>query len=159
MARQIAQPNAGQAIAAIPGGPATGPGGNEAVRRVMERAMLATIRLKIEDGQGMGFGTGTVIDRHDDESLVLTCGHLFRGWKNDGKITADLHDAEARPIGSASGQLIAFNLEHDVALVSIRSASSPLAMPVCWILCCGRVIVSFRWAAIRGGNPVCALPM
>lgn len=130
LARQMAQPSAGQALAAIPGAAATGPGGNEAVRRVMERALLATIRLKIEDGQGMGFGTGTVIDRHNDESLVLTCGHLFRGWKNDGKISADLHDVQGRPIGSAPGQLIAFNLDHDVALVSIRAANSPQPMPV-----------------------------
>src|SRR5439155_22645450 len=54
-----------------------------------QAARAATVRLKVEDATGYGFGTGTIIDTHDSEALVITCGHLFRESKGKGKITAD----------------------------------------------------------------------
>ena len=44
----------------------------------VQRAQAATVRLRVHDGRGYGAGTGTIIDVHGDEALVLTCGHLFR---------------------------------------------------------------------------------
>ncbi len=83
-----------------------------------QRAAWATVRLKIEDERGFGFGTGTIIDRHDEEALVMTCGHLFRQSQGKGKILVDLFAPGAQqPI---EGQLIAFDLDRDIALVSIR---------------------------------------
>lgn len=84
-----------------------------------QRAAWATVRLKVEDNSGFGFGTGTIIDRHDDEALVLTCGHIFRQSQGKGKITVDLFAPGAtQPI---EGQLIAWHAdERDIALVSIR---------------------------------------
>jgi thiol-disulfide isomerase/thioredoxin len=82
-------------------------------------ARAATVRLKVEDAAGYGFGTGTIIDMHDNEALVITCGHLFRESKGQGKITADLFSSGAAQ--SAEGQLISYDLDRDIALVSLRT--------------------------------------
>jgi len=84
----------------------------------MHRAMYASVRLKVEDASGFGYGTGTVIDRHEDEALVITCGHLFRESQGKGKITVDLFAPGAK--GPVEGQLISYDLDRDIALVSIR---------------------------------------
>ena len=34
--------------------------------------------LRVIDATGQSHGTGTIIDFHGDEALVLTCGHIFR---------------------------------------------------------------------------------
>jgi hypothetical protein len=84
----------------------------------MQRALYASVRLKVEDSTGFGYGTGTIIDRHDDEALVVTCGHIFRQSQGKGKISADLFAPGAT--SPVAGQLIAFDLDRDIALVSIR---------------------------------------
>lgn len=107
------------------------PAGAQAVAGVspQQRAAWATVRLKVEDGRGHGFGTGTIIDRHDDEALVLTCGHLFRNSKGQGKISVDLFAPGAtQPI---EGQLIAYEADgRDIALVSIRPGIKIDPVPV-----------------------------
>jgi len=82
-------------------------------------ARAASVRLKVEDATGYGFGTGTVIDVHDGEALVVTCGHLFRESKGKGKITADVFPTG--PAQTVDGQLITYDLDRDIALVSIRA--------------------------------------
>jgi thiol-disulfide isomerase/thioredoxin len=91
-----------------------------------QAARAATVRLKVEDATGFGFGTGTIIDVHDGEALVVTCGHLFRESKGQGKITADVFGGGAPQ--TVTGQMIAYNLDRDVALVSLRVGS--LVRPV-----------------------------
>jgi S1-C subfamily serine protease len=81
-------------------------------------AMQASVRLRVEDATGYGFGTGTIIDVHDDEALVVTCGHLFRESQGKGRILVDLFAQGAR--GPVEGQVIAYDLTRDIALVSIR---------------------------------------
>jgi thiol-disulfide isomerase/thioredoxin len=100
-------------------GPATSPA---------QRALAATVRLKIEDPQGHSYGTGTIIDVLKDEALVITCGHIFRESKGQGKISVDLHAPGAR--GPVPGQLISFDLTRDVALVSIRPGVEIAPAPV-----------------------------
>lgn len=93
-----------------------------------ERALLSTVRLKIEDAGGVSFGTGTIIDVLKDEALVVTCGHIFRDSKGQGKIAVDLHASLAsQPV---QGQLISFDLTRDIALVSIRPGVKVTAVPV-----------------------------
>lgn len=83
-----------------------------------QAAYRATVRLKVEDPKGFGYGTGTIIDRHGEEALVVTCGHIFRESQGKGTISVDLF-SEGQP-RTVPGQLIDYNLERDVALVSIR---------------------------------------
>ena len=95
----------------------------------IERARAATVRLRAYDGQGYGAGTGTIIDTHGDEALVLTCGHLFRETDGKGKIEVDLFvGGQTRTV---AGQVIDYEAEHrDIALVVIRPgfAVQPVAL-------------------------------
>jgi len=78
----------------------------------------ASVRLRVDDPKGHSFGTGTIIDRRGDEALVLTCGHLFRDSDGKGTIWVELLDGSgAKPL---QGQLISFDLNRDLGLVSIR---------------------------------------
>ena len=88
-----------------------------------QRALAATVRLRVEDAGGTSFGTGTVIDTHGSEALVLTCGHLFRDSRGAGEINVDLFvNGTTRTV---RGELIAYDAQHDdVGLVSIRPGIS-----------------------------------
>ncbi len=80
--------------------------------------LAASVRLRIEDPDGRSCGSGTIIDCRGNEALVLTCGHIFRDSKGEGRITVDLFGAgEPQPV---EGRRISYNLANDVALVAIR---------------------------------------
>lgn len=94
-----------------------------------QRAAWATVRLKVEDAQFTDFGTGTIIDLHGEEALVLTCGHLFRQSKGKAKITVDLFAPGATQ--SVVGELIRYDAdERDIALVSIRPGVAIEPVPI-----------------------------
>ncbi|MEQ1904180.1 MAG: trypsin-like peptidase domain-containing protein [Pirellulaceae bacterium] len=83
-------------------------------------AMRATVRLRVEDKNSYSFGTGTVIHSHDGESLVLTCGHLFRDSQGRGTVTADVNWADEKQV-TVPGEVLSYDADaHDVALVVIR---------------------------------------
>lgn len=85
----------------------------------VQRARAATVRLRVHDGRGFGVGTGTIIDRHGDEALVLTCGHLFRETKLQSRIEVDLF--VGGQVKTVSGQVIDYDAEdRDIALVVIK---------------------------------------
>lgn len=99
------------------------------VPAITRRALQATVRLKIVDPQGQSYGTGTIVDSHGEEALVLTCGHLFRASRGNGTIAVDLFTAEG--VRTVPGQLIAYDSDkRDLGLVSIRPGSAVVAMPV-----------------------------
>jgi thiol-disulfide isomerase/thioredoxin len=83
-----------------------------------QAAFEATVRLEVEDPTGKGYGTGTIIDAHEDEALVVTCGHLFRESQGKGRITIKLF-APGAP-GEVEGHVLAYDLHRDIALVSLR---------------------------------------
>ena len=90
-----------------------------------QQALNATVRLKVEDNEGTSFATGTVIHTHGNESLVVTCGHVFRESQGQGKITAE-YDLYNQP-KIASGRLIDYDAgAKDIAVVVIHT-QSPLA--------------------------------
>lgn len=85
----------------------------------VQRARAATVRLRVHDGRGFGVGTGTIIDRHGDEALVLTCGHLFRETKLQSRIDVDLFIGGQ--VKTVPGQVIDYDAEdRDIALVVIK---------------------------------------
>ena len=53
--------------------------------------LQATVRLRVENPNGHDWGTGTIIDARGGEVLILTCGHIFRDSKGQGKIEVDLY--------------------------------------------------------------------
>lgn len=86
----------------------------------IQRARAATVRLRVFDGQGYGAGTGTIVHTHGSEALVLTCGHLFRETKGEGKIEVDVYSQGE--VHTVPGQVIDYDAEHrDIGLVAIRT--------------------------------------
>ncbi len=100
-----------------PGSMSMASAGRTAMANPIERALQATVRLQIDDDCGSSYGTGTVIDVHDQESLILTCGHIFRASDGKGRITCDFFAGEGV---SAEGTLICYDIRRDVGLVSAR---------------------------------------
>ncbi len=86
---------------------------------IRQRALLATVRLCVRDATGQSHATGTIIDVHGDEALVLTCGHVFRASRGQGEILVELCMPGAT--GPVPGKLITYESEtRDIGLVSIR---------------------------------------
>ncbi|HTN76797.1 MAG TPA: trypsin-like peptidase domain-containing protein, partial [Pirellulaceae bacterium] len=110
------QPEMAAAPREVPAAPANFAAGSQVAPS--EAALAATVRLRVEDAGGHSFGTGTIIDCVKDEALVITCGHIFRESKGQGKIIVDLHAPGSKE--PVMGQLISFDLTRDIALVSIR---------------------------------------
>ena len=87
-------------------------------------ALQATVKLKVEDPKGISYATGTVIHSHQGESLVMTCGHVFREAGENGEITAE-YGFDKRQQKTAPGQLIFFDADaRDIALVAIRTSQA-----------------------------------
>jgi thiol-disulfide isomerase/thioredoxin len=88
------------------------------------RLIEATVKVAVQDPDGTSAGAGTMVDARSGEALILTCGHLFRTSAGKGTITVSLF--QAGPTGAelrttAPGKLIDYDLERDLALVSIRT--------------------------------------
>ena len=94
------------------------------------RAMAATVRIQVEDAEGISTATGTVIHSHAGESLVMTCGHVFREAQGRGVITADVNWLGDQP-RRVPGELINYDAGPlDVALVLIRPGFEIPAVPL-----------------------------
>lgn len=88
---------------------------------VERSALQSSVRLKIDDPEGTSYATGTVIHSRDNESLVLTCGHVFRDSNGKGAITAEYGFADD-DIKVATGELLFYDAdEKDIGLVAIRT--------------------------------------
>lgn len=128
-------------------GPADSP--NSSARAA---AMASTVRIKVEDQNGHSFGTGTVVDIHGQEALVLTCGHIFRDSDGKGRILIERFDSQtAEP---STGSLISFDIDRDVALLSMKLTrpikAAPLA-PLQYQANPGEAVFSI--GCNRGANP------
>lgn len=94
----------------------------------VRRAMDATVRLRVEDPDGVSLGTGTIVHVHNDEALVLTCGHIFRDSNGKGAVFCDLQSS-----GGAQripGRLVQFDLQRDIGLVSFRPGQTVHAVNI-----------------------------
>lgn len=93
-------------------------------------AMAATVRIQVEDAEGISTATGTVIHSHGGESLVMTCGHVFREAQGRGVITADVNWLTDQPT-RVPGELVNYDAGAlDVALVLIRPGCQLPAVPL-----------------------------
>ena len=90
------------------------------------RAFAATVKLQVEDPEGISYATGTVIHSHNNESLVMTCGHVFRDSEGQGIIRADYgFDQPSQKTGP--GELIFYDADaRDIALVVIKTEGREL---------------------------------
>ncbi|RMF41892.1 MAG: hypothetical protein D6753_08860 [Planctomycetota bacterium] len=88
--------------------------------QAIARAARATVRIRVEEANTVAHGTGTIIDTHEGEALVLTCGHLFRDMDPASQISVDLFAGTAQQV-RLPAQLIDFVADDaDVGLISFR---------------------------------------
>jgi thiol-disulfide isomerase/thioredoxin len=101
---------------------------------VHQAALEATVRLRVVDSTGVSHGTGTIVDVHGEEALVLTCGHIFRDSRGQGQILVELFVGGVPK--TVPGQLVAYEApvlqpaggaspepdkkRSDIGLVSVR---------------------------------------
>jgi thiol-disulfide isomerase/thioredoxin len=91
--------------------------------------MQTTVRIKIEDGSSTSFGSGTIIDQHGDEALVLTCGHLFRDLTSQAQLTVDV-PVEGRLV-TMPAAVVDFRCdEADIGLIVFRPGRSVAVAPL-----------------------------
>lgn len=118
-----------------------------------QRALQATVRLRVEDPRGTSYGTGTVIDTHGGDALVLTCGHIFRDSQGAGTIHVDLF--RQGKVQTVQGDLIAYDAQRDdIGLVSIRPGIDVVSVAVAPAsLRTGRGDKVFAVGCNRGAGP------
>ena len=98
--------------------------------QIERRALESTVRLKVEDPEGISYATGTVIHQHGEECLVITCGHVFRDAEGKGEITAEF-GFENGMVQTAPGQLIYYDAKaRDIGLVAIKTKRTFDSVPV-----------------------------
>ena len=92
-----------------------------------------SVRLRVDDSNGHSYGTGTIIDTRSGEALVITCGHLFRDSQGQGTVMVEVFAATpagVRAVGQYPGQVISYNLDRDLGLVSIRPDKAVRVAPI-----------------------------
>jgi len=94
------------------------------------------VRIKVHGNGVIGFGSGTIIASDPDESIILTCAHIFKieGQRPvhasrfplritidlfDGKLTS-LQTPQVHPIETLDGEAIDYDFARDVGLIRIR---------------------------------------
>lgn len=117
--------------------------------------LAATVRLRVVDAKGYDLGTGTIIDSRPGQTLILTCGHIFRQWAQGSQVYVALFDGEQTT--EIVGKLEAYELDDkkglDLGLVSI-STDHPL--PACRVAASGKgVLVGAPVSSVGcgGGEP------
>ena len=84
-----------------------------------ERAARASVRIRVEEPNGRSFGSGTIIHTHENEALIVTCGHLFR--ESQGKMPIFVDILSPQKEKTVPAQLLTFDAgERDLALLTIR---------------------------------------
>jgi S1-C subfamily serine protease len=95
--------------------------------------LAASVKIEIEDPDGVSTGTGTVIDAREGRALVLTCGHLFRASAGKGQVNVTLYWAGSQgavPRETVPGRVIDFDLQNDLGLLEIATDSPLQAVSV-----------------------------
>jgi S1-C subfamily serine protease len=87
--------------------------------RLDAELLAATVRLRIEDDNGRSCGTGTIIDARNGKALILTCGHVFRDSKGNGRIEVDLFGPAG--IERTAGSLLSYDEDRDLGLLLIET--------------------------------------
>lgn len=93
---------------------------------VMIDPMAATVRIRVDDQRAESVGTGTIIDTHGQEALVLTCGHLFRDSRGQAPVTVEVF--QNGQTLSLPARVIDFRADEvDMGLISFHA---PFPVPV-----------------------------
>ncbi|MFO0905468.1 MAG: trypsin-like peptidase domain-containing protein [Pirellulales bacterium] len=137
--------------AALPSAPRSA--GSETIQPAAEqRAMQATVRLRVTDDAGTSVATGTIVDVHDGQALIVTCAHVFRASRGKGQIQVDLFVPGAG--APLVGELIDFDFYRDVAVVSIQPKLAVRPAPIASLDQAGEASSAvFSIGCNNGGQP------
>ncbi len=121
--------------------------------RIQSDPQGATVRIRVEEPRHESVGTGTIIDSHNGEALVLTCGHLFRENQGQTKITVETFLGGQVQMYPAT--LIDFQAKDmDIGLIAFKpNVVTPVArlIPKNRTLAEGQPV--FSWGCDRGALP------
>ncbi len=93
-----------------------------------ENPLASSVRVRIAGADGVNYGSGTIIESRPGQTVILTCGHIFRDLNPDAKIEVDLFTGPQPE--TFVGKTIAYDLEGDVGLLSIATDVKLPASPV-----------------------------
>lgn len=121
--------------------------------RIQSDPQGSTVRIRVEEPRHESVGTGTIIDSHNGEALVLTCGHLFRENQGQTKITVETFLSGQVQMYPAT--LIDFQAKDmDIGLIAFRPN---VATPVARLIPKNRTLIEgqpvFSWGCDRGALP------
>jgi thiol-disulfide isomerase/thioredoxin len=140
--RDLARMRAEENAAVDEGSPAPGSGVEN------PKPWETVVRIVVHGGGVMGFGSGTIIHSNENESLILTCAHIF---KIDGahqqhapksfprQVTVDLFDGRlagpkgqtvATAVRNIPARVIDYDFQSDVGLIVISPGYKLPASPV-----------------------------
>jgi thiol-disulfide isomerase/thioredoxin len=97
--------------------------------QVDSKLLSSSARLTVEDAKARSHGTATIIDAREGEALLITCGHLFRDSKGQAPVNVEIYEngpQGLRVVETVQGKVVSYDLDRDVAFVSIRPTR-----PVC----------------------------
>jgi thiol-disulfide isomerase/thioredoxin len=95
--------------------------------------LASSVRIRVEDPQGISYGTGTIITAQRGEAIVLTCGHLFRESQGRSPVQVELFEAAApspRVLEVVQGEVLGYDLTRDLGTVRIRPTRPAQAKPL-----------------------------
>jgi thiol-disulfide isomerase/thioredoxin len=85
---------------------------------ITTQPMQAAVRLRVNQGGSVNFGTGTIIESRSAYTLIISCGHIFRGSDQSTRISVDYFEGEEPT--TWQGKLIRFDDKADVGLLVIK---------------------------------------
>ncbi len=88
----------------------------------------SSVKLRVNAENAHSWGTGTIIDTREGSALILTCGHIFRDSRGQGKIEVQLFGQGSTT--HVNGQCRYYDLEIDLALVVIEPPFPVRAIPL-----------------------------
>ena len=123
--------------------------GDTPVPKFTHDPMQVCTRIRVKDSSGMDIGSGTIIHSEPGKTLILTCGHIFRHFDDTGLIEVDVFQGD-RP-RMYDGELVKFDLQADVGLISISTLETLAAARVARLsLDSGQLVFS---VGCGGGEP------
>jgi len=81
--------------------------------------MVASIRIRITDKGGVNLGSGTIIESKLAQTLILTCGHIFRNFQDDSLIEVDVFIGGKKE--TFVGKHVKHDLKSDLGILSIAT--------------------------------------
>lgn len=83
--------------------------------------MPSSVRIRVLDGGVVNYGSGTIVDSRVGQSLIVTCGHLFRDVNEDAQVEVDFYRGDTPE--TIVGRCVDFDLKSDVGLISVPTTT------------------------------------